>query len=90
MLRRVVCLKCAAVTEVLAASIIKAMPAAASASETAVNFCHTTRHNIPEESHLHTLRVSGSRLCPGMFLLFLIARYENSNISTSGLIHAKL
>jgi hypothetical protein len=26
---------------------------AASTSETSVNFYHTTRHNIPEECHLH-------------------------------------
>jgi hypothetical protein len=29
---------------------------AVSTSETPVNFCHTTRRNIPEDSHLHTRR----------------------------------
>jgi hypothetical protein len=29
---------------------------AVSSSETSVNFCHTARRNIPEDSHLHTRR----------------------------------
>jgi hypothetical protein len=37
------------------ASIIKSMMmAAASTSETLVNFCQTTRRNNPEGSYLHT------------------------------------
>jgi hypothetical protein len=45
------------VSEVLAASVIKAMMEAARTSETSVNFYQTTRHNTPEDgSHLHTRR----------------------------------
>jgi hypothetical protein len=42
---------------VIAASIIRIalMMEAASTSETSVNY-QTTRHNIPEDSHLHTCR----------------------------------
>jgi hypothetical protein len=46
-------------SEVLVASIIRAvsMPrAAASTSETSVNFYQTTRRNNPEYSHLHSRR----------------------------------
>jgi hypothetical protein len=43
------------VSEVLAASIIRVMEAA-STSENSVNFYQTTRHNIPEDCHLHTRR----------------------------------
>jgi hypothetical protein len=42
---------------VFSASIIRAialMMEAANTSETSVNFYQTTRHNNPEESHLHT------------------------------------
>jgi hypothetical protein len=39
---------CTSVSEVLAASIIRA----ASTSETLVNFYQTTWHNIPEDRHL--------------------------------------
>jgi hypothetical protein len=60
MLRRVVWYKFTDVSVVLAASIIRAMIAlimeAVSTSETSVNFYHTTRHNNPEDSHLHTRR----------------------------------
>jgi hypothetical protein len=41
---------------VLAASIIRArkvMMEAVSTSETSINFYQTTRHNNPEDSHLH-------------------------------------
>jgi hypothetical protein len=46
------------VSEVLAASIIKAMMMmeALSTSKTLVNFYQTTRCNNPENSHLHTRR----------------------------------
>jgi hypothetical protein len=44
------------VSEVLVASIIRAMMEAASTSETSVNFYQTTRRNNPEDSHLHTRR----------------------------------
>jgi hypothetical protein len=41
--------------EVLTASIIRAlMMEAASTSEMSVNFYQITRHNNPEDSHLHT------------------------------------
>jgi hypothetical protein len=42
------------VSEVLAASIIRAVTETASTSETLVNFYQTTQHNNPEDSHLHT------------------------------------
>jgi hypothetical protein len=32
------------------------MTEAVRTSETSVNFCHTARRNIPEDSRLHTLR----------------------------------
>jgi hypothetical protein len=38
------------------ASITVLMMEAASTSETLLNFYQTTRHNIPEDSHLHTRR----------------------------------
>jgi hypothetical protein len=44
------------VSEVLAASIIRAMMEAGSTSETSVNFYQTTRRNNPQDSHLHTRR----------------------------------
>jgi hypothetical protein len=56
MLRLVVWQKFTNVSEVLAASIIALMMEAARTSETSVNFYHTTRRNIPEDSHLHTRR----------------------------------
>jgi hypothetical protein len=37
------------------ASIIALMMEAASTSETSVNFCHTTRCNNPEDSHLDAI-----------------------------------
>jgi hypothetical protein len=58
MLRRGVWQKLTDDSEVLAASIIGAMMMAlmeaVSTSETSVSFCLTTRHNIPEDSHLRT------------------------------------
>jgi hypothetical protein len=45
------------VSEVLTAYIIRAialMTEAVCTSETSLNFYQTTRHNIPEDSHLHT------------------------------------
>jgi hypothetical protein len=42
-------------SEVLAASIIRAMMEAESTSETSVNF-YQARHNNPEDSHPHTRR----------------------------------
>jgi hypothetical protein len=36
-----------------AVSIIRAMKETASTSETSVNFCQTTRCNVPAESHIH-------------------------------------
>jgi hypothetical protein len=47
-------LGCCAVSEVLAASIIRAMMEAASISETSVNVYQTTRRNNPEDSHLQS------------------------------------
>jgi hypothetical protein len=45
------------VSEVLTASIIRAMTIeAASSCETSVNFYQTTQRNIPEDNHLHTRR----------------------------------
>jgi hypothetical protein len=45
---------------VLTAAIIRAVnthrPDDGGTSETLVNFYQTTRRNIPEDSHLHTLR----------------------------------
>jgi hypothetical protein len=41
-------------SDVLAASIIRAMIEAASTSETSVNFYQTTRRSNPEDSRLHT------------------------------------
>jgi hypothetical protein len=59
MLRSVVWQKFIDVSEVLAASIIRAktlMMETARTSETSVNVYQTTRCNIPEDSHLHTRR----------------------------------
>jgi hypothetical protein len=56
MLRPVIWYKVTDVSEVLAASIIRAMMEAASTSETSVNFYQTTRRNISEDSHLHARR----------------------------------
>jgi hypothetical protein len=59
LLRRVVWYKFTGVSEVLLASIIRAMIAlmmAAVTSETPVNFYQTARRNNPEDSHLHTRR----------------------------------
>jgi hypothetical protein len=52
LLRRVFWQKFADVSEVLAASIIRAMLEAASTSETSADFYRTTRHNNPEDRHL--------------------------------------
>jgi hypothetical protein len=41
---------------VIAAFVIAVMVAAASASETSVNFYQTTRRNNPEDSHLRIRR----------------------------------
>jgi 16S rRNA C1402 (ribose-2'-O) methylase RsmI len=61
MLRRVVWQKFTDVSEVLTASIIRAMIAliieAARTSETLVNFYQTTRRYNPEHSHLRTHRL---------------------------------
>jgi hypothetical protein len=66
MLRRVVWWKFTDISEVLSASIFRAISIiralialqmeAVSTSETSVNFYQTTRRNIPEDSHLHTRR----------------------------------
>jgi hypothetical protein len=59
MLRRVVWKKFTYVSEVLAASIIRAVSiialiiVAASTSETSVDFYQITRRNIPEDSHIY-------------------------------------
>jgi hypothetical protein len=52
LLRRVVWEKFTDVSEVLAASIIRAMTKAANICETSVNFYQTAQHNNPEDSHL--------------------------------------
>jgi hypothetical protein len=52
-LRRVVWWKSTDVSEVLAASFIRAMMEAAGSSETSVNFYLTTRRKNPEDSHLY-------------------------------------
>jgi hypothetical protein len=49
--------KFADASKVLAASTIRVIDMimeATSTSETSVNLCQTTRHNNPEDSHLHT------------------------------------
>jgi hypothetical protein len=56
MLRSVVSSKLTDVSEVLTASIMRAMMVAVSTSETSVNFYETARRNIPEHSHIHTRR----------------------------------
>jgi hypothetical protein len=60
MLRRAVWRNFTDVSEVLTASIIRAMIAqmmeAASTSERSVEFYETARRNIPEDSYLHTRR----------------------------------
>jgi hypothetical protein len=59
MLRRVVWLKFADVSEVLSASVMRIHrpdDGGSKASETLVNFYQTTRRNIPENSHLHNRR----------------------------------
>jgi hypothetical protein len=42
------------VSEVIIASNIRLMMEAANTSKIAVNIYHTTQHDIPEDSHLHT------------------------------------
>jgi hypothetical protein len=55
MLRRAVWWKFTDVSEMLAASIIRALMAeAVSTSETSFSIYQTTRRNIPEDTHLHT------------------------------------
>jgi hypothetical protein len=54
LLRRVAWQKFTDVSEVLAASIIRAMTV--STSETSENFYHTTRRNFPEDNRLHIRR----------------------------------
>jgi hypothetical protein len=49
-------------SDMLTASIIRAMMKVVSSSETSVNFYHTTWYNIPEDSHLETLPVSCCRI----------------------------
>jgi hypothetical protein len=56
MLRRGVPQKLNDVSEVVTASIIRAMMEAVSTSDVSVNFYETTRLNFPEDSHLHTRR----------------------------------
>jgi hypothetical protein len=59
MLRRVVWQKFTDVSEVLTASIIRAIARTmevVNTSETSVKFYQTTRRDIPEGSHLHTRR----------------------------------
>jgi hypothetical protein len=60
LLHHVVWQKFTDVSEILAASIIRALSAlmmeAASTSETSTNFYQTTRRNNSEDSHLHTRR----------------------------------
>jgi hypothetical protein len=60
LLRHVVWEKFTDISEVLAASIIRAVIAlmmeAASTSETSVNFCQTAQRNNPEDSRPHTHR----------------------------------
>jgi hypothetical protein len=43
------------VSEVFTASSICLIMEEVSSSETSVNFCEITWHNIPEECHFHTL-----------------------------------
>jgi hypothetical protein len=56
MLRRVLWYKLTDVSEVHIGPVIRAMMEAACTSETSVNFYQTTRHNTPDDNHLHTLR----------------------------------
>jgi hypothetical protein len=65
-LHRVVWYKFTSVSEVLAATIIRAMEAAGF-SETSVNIYQTTRRSIPEDSHIRVLALFHCFL----FLLFL-------------------
>jgi hypothetical protein len=44
------------VSEMLAASVIRAIMEAASTSKTSVNFYQTTRRNNPEDNYPHTRR----------------------------------
>jgi hypothetical protein len=47
---------------------------AVSAFETFVNFCETTWHNIPEDSHLHTLFCENLKsCCDDLFLGAILA-----------------
>jgi hypothetical protein len=48
--------KFANISELLAASIIRAMMEAASTSEASVNYYQIIRRNNPEDSHFHTRR----------------------------------
>jgi hypothetical protein len=68
MLRRVVSQKLADVSEVLIASIIRAIIAvvmeAVSTSEASASFHETARRNIPEDIHLHTSRCENLKSHP--------------------------
>jgi hypothetical protein len=74
--------------------LIALMMDAASTSETSVNFYKTTRHNIPEDSHLHTHRRENlnshqvnalHNLRPSFFKIhFIVTIYAwNSQVSLS-------
>jgi hypothetical protein len=58
MLRRVVWYKFTDFSDMLAASIIRAIALMMETASTKMseNFCQTTRRNKPEDSHLHTRR----------------------------------
>jgi hypothetical protein len=56
MVRRVVCYELTDVSEVLTASIIRALVEAASISETSIKICRTMRCNIIEDSRIHIRR----------------------------------
>jgi hypothetical protein len=61
MLLCVIWQKLVEVSNVLTASIIRVTIEAVSPYETSVNFCQSTRRNIPEDNYLHTRRLENQK-----------------------------
>jgi hypothetical protein len=78
LLRRLVWWNFTDVSEVFAASIIRAMSKweAESTSETSVNFHQTERRNNPENNHLHIFRRENLRYQLGFSCLFSVTPYD--------------
>jgi hypothetical protein len=69
---------------VLTASIVDLMMEAASMFETRVNFYHTLRRNIAEDSHLHTCRRENLKSHLVLFCVPEIAKVRSSLFQING------